>query len=233
MLKMRLVTKVHALLLAGTMLLAACGASVPELTPTVTFSADEIRTQAVATFSIDLTQTALAAPTDTPMPTITPIPTFPTLATAVGGTPFGAPTTIGAGGSGTTSCNALTFVSDVTIPDNTQMTPGQNFTKTWKVLNSGTCAWEAGFKFALTGGEAMGSTPFTLPSAVAAGAQYDISVPMTAPSNSGTFRGNWRMSTASGQFFGDEIYVVIVVGGGAVPTNTSGAPAANTATPTP
>lgn len=233
MLKMRLMTKVHALLLAGTMLLAACGASEPELTPTVTFSADEIRTQAVATFSIDLTQTALAAPTDTPMPTITPIPTFPTLATAVGGTPFGAPTTIGAGGSGTTSCNALTFVSDVTIPDNTQMTPGQNFTKTWKVLNSGTCAWDAGFKFALTGGDAMGSTPFTLPSAVAAGAQYDISVPMTAPSGSGTFRGNWRMSTASGQFFGDEIYVVIVVGGGAVPTNTSGPPAANTATPTP
>ena len=79
----------------------------------------------------------------------------------------------------------------------------------------------------------MGATAVTLPSAVAAGATYDISVPMTAPNAAGTVRGNWRMSTAAGQFFGDEVYVVIVVGsGGAAPaaTNTTGAPAAATNT---
>jgi len=38
---------------------------------------------------------------------------------------------------------------------------------------------------------------------------------MTAPTNkTGAIRSNWRMSTATGQFFGDEIYVVVVVGGG-------------------
>jgi hypothetical protein len=77
----------------------------------------------------------------------------------------------------------------------------------------------------------MGGTTFTLPAAVAAGAVYDISVPMTAPSKNGTLRGNWRMQTASGQSFGDEVYVQIVVGGGsAAPTNTGGAPAATNTT---
>jgi hypothetical protein len=110
------------------------------------------------------------------------------------------------------------------------MTPGKTFTKTWKVLNSGTCAWDAGFKFALASGEPMGGSTLTLPTSVAAGAQYDLSVPMVAPSTTGTLRGDWRMSTASGQFFGDAIYVQIVVGGSA-PTNT-GAAAVATSTPT-
>ncbi|HKY54652.1 MAG TPA: NBR1-Ig-like domain-containing protein, partial [Anaerolineales bacterium] len=145
---------------------------------------------------------------------------------------------------GTTGCYGLRFVSDVTVPDNTTMTPGQTFTKTWKVLNAGTCAWDAGFKFAFVGGEQMGGTTQTLASSVAAGSTFDISVPMTAPSKTGTLRGNWRMSTAAGQFFGDEVYVQIVVGGagptstGSAATNTPGAtsttaPPTNTPTATP
>jgi Ig-like domain-containing protein len=234
MLKIRLMTGIQ-LLLMSALLITACGANVPELTPTATFSADQIRTEAVATFSLGLTETAFAAPSSTPIPTLTPAPTLAAPATSTGGVPFGAATSVGAAPA-TTSCYGLTFVSDVSIPDNTPMTPGKTFTKTWKVLNSGSCAWDAGFKFALTGGDPMGSSTLTLPTSVAAGAQYDISVPMTAPSTSGTLRGNWRMSTASGQFFGDEVYVVIVVGGGAVATNTTG-PAATavpaTATVTP
>lgn len=233
MLKIRLMTGIQLVLIIGALLLTSCGATVPDLTPTVTFGADEIRTQAVGTFSADLTQTALFAPTDTPEPTLTPAPT---LATSTAGTPFGAATSAGIGATAATSCYGLTFVSDVTIPDNTQMDPGETFTKTWKVLNSGSCAWDAGFKFALTGGDAMGSSTLTLPSSVAAGSQFDLSVPMIAPSTSGTFRGNWRMSTSTGQFFGDEVYVVIVVGAGAAPTNTGAAATsapADTATPTP
>lgn len=223
MLKIGLMTRIRVIIMVGALLLASCGATVPELTPTITFSADEIRTQAVGTFSADLTLTALVAPTDTPVPTLTPEPTLE-LATSTAGVPFGAATSVGVGATSVTSCYALTFVSDVSIPDNTQMTPGQTFTKTWKVLNSGSCAWEAGFKFALTGGDAMGSSTLTLPSSVAAGGQYDLSVPMVAPNTPGTIRGNWRMSTAGGQFFGDEVFVVIVVGGGAAtsePTATA------------
>ena len=233
MLKTRLM-KVQLVLVLGAILIAACGGgNVPEATPTL--SAEQIQpiqTNAVSTFAADLTLTALSAPTNTPEPTITPSPAV----TSTSGVPFGTGTTPAApvgGAASTSSCYGLSFVSDVSIPDNTQMDPGETFTKTWKVQNTGSCAWDAGFKFQLSGGNAMGATAVTLPSAVAAGATYDISVPMTAPNAAGTVRGNWRMSTAAGQFFGDEVYVVIVVGsGGAAPaaTNTTGAPAAATNT---
>jgi hypothetical protein len=36
---------------------------------------------------------------------------------------------------------------------------------------------------------------------------------LTAPSTTGTFRGNWRMTNAAGTYFGDEVYVLIVVSG--------------------
>jgi hypothetical protein len=224
MLKLRLIKGSLSLMLISMVLLTACGGREPEETPTPTLSVEEIQAQAIGTFSAALTQTALAAPTDTPTPTPTASPTIEAIPTSTGGIPFGGATT-----APTSSCYSLRFVSDVTIPDNTQMTPGQTFTKTWKVLNAGSCAWEVGFRFALTGGEAMGSSTLTLSAPVAAGAQFDLSVPMVAPSTPGTHRGNWRMSTAGGQFFGDEVFVIIVVTGTA-PTNT-GAPA--TATPSP
>ena len=158
-------------------------------------------------------------------------PTFAPFATPTAGTPVIAPTTSAGGGSSPATCYGLTFVSDVSIEDNTQMTPGQTFTKTWKVLNSGSCAWDSGFKFAFTTGNALGGSTVTLSSSVASGAQYDISVPMTAPTTAGTYQSNWRMSTAAGQFFGNEVYVIIIVGG-AGPTSTSGAATATTAPPT-
>ena len=231
MLKFRLNVGVQIFLVIGALLLSACGATPADLTPTATVNVDEIRTQAVSTFAADLTATAFAAPTLTPSPSFTPIALTP-LATSTGGVAFGAATVPAAGA--TASCYGLTFVSDVSIPDNTPVTAGQTFTKTWKLKNAGSCAWDAGFKFAFTGGEQMGGTTFTLPAAVAAGAVYDVSVPMTAPNKSGTLRGNWRMQTAGGQSFGDEVYVQVVVGGGsgAAPTNTGGAPA-ETSTPTP
>lgn len=216
------------ILILGALVLSACGATAAtDIPPTLTVNPDEIRTQAVQTFAADLTLTAQAAPTNTPIATVTPLASFTAGATSTGGIGIGSTQpVVGA----TASCYGMAFVSDVTIPDNTPMTAGQTFTKTWKVKNSGTCAWDAGFKFAFTGGDAMGGTTYTVPSAVAAGAVTDISVAMTAPNKTGTIRGNWRMSTASGQFFGDEVYVQIVIGGGAAPTNTTGAPAATSTT---
>lgn len=213
------------------LLIASCGGGQAEATPTNTLSADEVQTLAVETFSAVLTQTALAAPSETPFPTLTASATFAPFATTTGGAlPVGPLATSTAGNV----CYRMSFASDVSIPDDTAMTPGQNFTKTWKVLNSGTCAWEAGFKFAFTGGEQMSGVNFTLPSAVSPNATLDISVAMIAPNKTGKLRGNWRMQTAGGQFFGDEVYVQIVVGGSAATgtaTTSSGPTATVTATP--
>lgn len=219
--------KLMYILLAGVLLLAACGGGDAESTPTI--SPEEIQTQAIETFGAVLTQTALAAPTETPLPTLTASPTFAAFSTSTAGTlPVVSQPTV----AGTASCYQLRFVSDVSIPDNTQMAPGQSFTKTWKVRNTGSCAWEAGFKFSFVGGEQMSGATFTLPSAVPANTDLDISVAMVAPTNkTGTLRGNWRMSTAAGQFFGDEVFVQVVVGGTAL-TNTSPAPTNTSVPPT-
>jgi len=234
MLKVRLIVGIQTLMVVGALMLSACGAEVPDLTPTVTVNPNDIRTQAVSTFAADLTATAFAAPTNTPAPTQTPPATLPTLATSTGGVAFGA--TVPAGGAAT-GCYGLTFVDDVTINDNTTMDPGESFTKTWKVLNSGSCAWDAGFKFSYVSGDAMSGTSYTLPSAIAAGATTDISIPMKAPNKSGTIRGDWQMYTATGQPVPGGVYVQIVVSGGAAAAPTAAAttvvPAATTAVPAP
>lgn len=206
-----------ALILLGSLLLGACGATDPEATPTLTV--EEVQTLAVATFASGLTQTAIAMPTNTATPTLTPTPTSTStpMRTNTPGTPF-AP---GVGILPTTSCNSMAFVADVNIPDNTPMKPGQAFTKTWRVKNNGTCVWEAGFKFSFTGGDAMGGAALVLDKPVNPGAETELSVALVAPSTAGTIRGNWRMSTAAGTFFGDEVYLVIVVGGGTVATSTT------------
>jgi hypothetical protein len=217
--------KVFYVLLASILILTACGGSDADATPTL--SPDQIQTLAVGTFSAALTQTALAAPTQTPFPTPT---AFPTVAQPTTNAAITLPAINQVVASPTVSCYQLRFVSDVSIPDNTPMTPGQTFTKTWKVKNIGSCAWDAGFKFAFTGGEQMNGTAYSLPSSIAAGAETDISVAMTAPNKTGNIRGNWRMSTAGGQYFGDEVYVLITVGGSTA-TATKAATATKTSAP--
>ena len=201
--------KLMTILIAGILVLTACGGSDADLTPTVDPNA--LSTQVVETFSAGLTQTAVAQPTIQLFPTLTPSPPFPPFATSAATFPPISQATIAL----TKSCYSMAFVSE-TIPDKTPMTPGQTFTKTWKVVNNGSCAWDAGFKFAFTGGDAMSGVTYTLPSAVAVNAIVDLPIAMTAPTNkTGDIRGNWRMSTAGGQFFGDEVYVIVTVGGSA------------------
>jgi hypothetical protein len=202
--------KLISLLIVGIVLLTACNSPSANLTPTP--DANQIQTSVVETYAAVLTQTASAQPTATVelFPTLTASATVAPLVTLASTLPSIPQATAAA----TRSCYSMAFVSDVTIPDNTPVTPGQTFTKTWKIVNNGTCAWDAGFKFAFTSGEAMGGTTYTLPSAVAVNATVDVSIVMTAPTNrTGALRGNWRMSTAAGQFFGDEVYVIVVVGG--------------------
>jgi hypothetical protein len=225
--KMRTTKALLIVTILGGLILSACGSKASEETPTP--SLDQIMTSAAETFVVVQTQTALAAPpTSTPAPTLTLAPT-----NTLGAPPISTLPTSTTGGGAVNTCNKLVYIQDVTIPDNTPMTPGQTFTKTWRVQNSGTCAWAAGYKFVLIGGDAMGGTALTLAAAVNPGAQFEISVPMTAPAGkTGKVDGTWRMSDAAGVFFGDALTVVIVIGG-ATSTATASTTSPSTATITP
>ena len=134
-------------------------------------------------------------------------------------------------GDPTASCYGLVFKNDVTIPDDTNMTPGQQFTKTWLVQNTGSCAWQPGFKWTLVGGNPMGGATKTLTEAVAPGTQYQISVSLVAPNTTGESTGTWKMADANGTFFGEAPWVKIMVTGAAT-TATAGTPSITpTATP--
>jgi hypothetical protein len=99
------------------------------------------------------------------------------------------------------------------------MNPGQSFTKTWRLKNTGTCTWSKAYSVALFSGEAM-SAPASvpLPKEVPPGQSVDVSVDMIAPQPSGTYQGNWKLRDASNNWFGigpnggSPFWVRIVVG---------------------
>ena len=102
------------------------------------------------------------------------------------------------------SCtDRATFVDDVTIPDKTNLAPGTSFVKTWRLSNSGTCAWGAGYSIVFTGGDLMsGPTSVPLAGIVQSGGTIDLSVPLIAPTRSGVYQGSWQLRNSQGVLFG-------------------------------
>ena len=93
----------------------------------------------------------------------------------------------------------------------TTMTPGQEFIKTWKVKNTGTCAWNVGYQIRWSHGEKLSGQSTALTAAVAPGADAEISVKLKAPEKAGTYNGYWRLFNNNGFAFGERFSVVIVV----------------------
>ena len=146
------------------------------------------------------------APTITPTPAFTDTPILPT-ATLV----IASPTV--------QKCEDSAFVQDVTIPDGTQLAVNQHFTKTWRVLNTGTCTWLTTFYLGFAYGEQMGGqTRVALPSAVAAGQTVDLSVSLTVPNKTGQLTGVWALFDDKGNTIGKNLTVVVTVG---VPSATA------------
>ena len=100
-------------------------------------------------------------------------------------------------------CDAASFVNDVTYPDGSIVSLGGTFTKTWRIKNIGTCTWSTAYSLVFVSGERFGApTAISLPSSVAPGQTIDLSINLTAPNNSGRYRGDWKLRNASGVLFG-------------------------------
>ena len=180
-----------------------------------------VYTNAAATLAVQQLTLQAASPsvtpttvTQTPSATLTPqvSPTLFVLQTSTVA-PLG-----GGGASGAVGCDNSAYVSDVTYPDDTVVTPGQAIVKTWKLQNTGTCAWTATYKVSFVSGNAMGGTTTPIGISVAAGQSADISVNMTAPATAGDALGYWILTNDSGQNFGSSFYIKVKVGG----TGTTG-----------
>jgi len=115
--------------------------------------------------------------------------------------------------------DSATFIRDVTVPDGTVFSAGQPFVKTWRLRNTGTSTWGPGYQLVFMGGNRMGAPDSVdLSRNVAPGEEVGISVNMTTSSANGTYQANWQMRNPQGVFFGEPVWVVIVVPPPAPPT---------------
>jgi Ig-like domain from next to BRCA1 gene len=192
-----------SLLFASLMILVLVACNLPSTGGQPTASApDAAYTQAAQTVEAELTRIAENAsptpniPSETPLPTNTntPAPTNTPIVTATN-TPL--------------PCLMVGFnkaTIDQTVPDNTIMSPGQVFVKTWRLINLGTCTWNSSYQLVFDHGDGMGvptgySQTMTAGS-VAPGKSVDVSVTLTAPSAAGTYTGYWRFRDPNMIYFG-------------------------------
>ena len=252
--------KIFVPLLILTALLTACGSGLATSTPV---DANSISTSLVGTLVASLfqTQTALAplVSTSTPVPpspiapldtvvyptinfqtptTIYYYPTLSTITPIITGTVFTPtidPLSLASG------CNNMAFVRDVTIPSGTVLNPKQDFVKTWKVSNTGTCKWEYQYQIVLVSGDAFNAKTAKLNRVVDAGNWTEISIGMGAPKNPGDYTSSWRLADQNGSQFGSTLVVSFTVSSPTsvpstntpVPTSTTVPPPSSTSTPVP
>jgi hypothetical protein len=184
--------------------------------------ADAILTAAALTVQAQMAATA----TETPIPSPTPVTPTPE--------PSQTPTLLPTSTTGpvaqqpaASTCDNASFVSDVTVPDDSQFAPGETFTKTWRLQNAGTCTWTTDYEIVFYSDAQMdGPASQKLTASVAPGGTIDISVALTAPDTAGTYQGNWKLKNASGATFGingnNAFWVKIKVSGTSSSTTTSG-----------
>jgi hypothetical protein len=103
------------------------------------------------------------------------------------------------------------YQEDVTVPDNTFLAPGERFVKTWRILNSGTCAWGSGYRLQFMAGAQMGGPDAVRVPDGAPGESVEVSVELVAPEGRGAYRGDWQMRSAYGESFGSMLYIQIIV----------------------
>ena len=224
---MYIVRRTLILLLITGVLLSSCGPQEPGQ-PTPDMNA--ILTAGVGTFaaSIFQTQTAMvppatATPTVTPTATVTPLSVLsPTVSatqfilvapqvTLVVATPTGPtltpnPNTLGSG------CNNLLLINDVDVPAGTVFKPDEQFTKSWKVANTGTCDWVYRYHLVhISGDDVGGRDPVSLGKVIPPGKWTQLTITLRAPKAPGKYTSYWRFADQSGTVFGSTLGVSIEV----------------------
>lgn len=153
------------------------------------------------------TATADTAPPPTPTPALEPTPSptptaIPEPEVAPSPTPTTAPLVLPSGQDTAGCTSKAAFYGTLTVPDGTPFEPGARFTKTWLVMNVGSCTWGPGYQLIFAGGNPLGA-PESLPLPPARPRQVvQVSVEMTAPDAPQAYDSLWAFQTPEGYRFG-------------------------------
>lgn len=186
-----------AVALLAVILASACSPKTASPTP----DAGAVYTQAAMTVQVAITQTAAAKPSATPIPTHVPTNTAaPTLfasATSNAPVPTVAPATA------TKSPDVGVWMAQ-NPGDGVTLQPGQAFTLTWQVKNSGTTTWTTQYMVRYYLSDLtlrMGAADSVLAHEVKPNETIDIQLPMTAPTTPGSYTTFWVLTNKDGVNF--------------------------------
>ncbi len=228
------------LLLVFVLTFASCSPAAP------TVDANQVRTQAAQTAIVQLTAaatllppaTATKAPTNTLAPSATAAATDTPAAPATDTPAAAAPTATPTTAAPASADDMAAFVTDVNYPDNTQVSAGATFEKSWQIKNIGKSTWTVAYTLVcIDPGKMQCTDSSAFPKEVKPGDTVDLKAKLTAPSANGTYRAYFRLRNAAGQFFkldktGD-LWVQIVVGPLTATATATSEASASTATPAP
>ncbi len=127
----------------------------------------------------------------------------------------------GSPGAAAGGCYGAAYVADVSVPDGTRFDNNKDFTKTWKVRNTGACAWSADTELAFVSGSQLGAPSTLKVGALEVGKDIEIGVSMKTTDKDGNFTGVWQLRNKDG-FYGDALTVVIQAGEASVATAPTG-----------
>ena len=197
---------------------AACSPAVPTSAPTLNLN--PLRTQVAGTVFAQVTRALALTPSITPLPSSTAT-IQPTLTPGLTASPMpSASLTLTSGTPQVGTVNLDQWVAQ-SIADDTVFSPGQTFTITWTLKNTGTATWTTGYLLRFYSGSAFGApNEIAMSQAVPPGAQIDISIKMKAPTKPGTYLSTWVMSNQNRINFKQPVYVRILVALPLTPTPT-------------
>lgn len=182
--------------------ITSCGANTP------TIDVDAERTGFAQTANSEMTMTSQAQPT----PTETPQP-LPTFTATLEMSPTATATTSAATTAAPVSGNDVGVWIANDPPDNTTFSPGEAFTVTWTLENTGTSTWTTNYYLKFSSGERMGAEEEVyLPYECPPGTNVKVSVDFIAPDTEGEKQSNWQLVNANSIAF-YEFWVVINVSG--------------------
>ena len=111
----------------------------------------------------------------------------------------------GGGGGGNSVCTSVSSAELVseTVPDGSQVTAGQAFTKTWTLRNAGNnCVWDSRIKLEYVshsnGRLSTTQVAVSVTGTVQPNGTFAFSLPMKAPGSAGTYREDWKLVDGSG-----------------------------------